>query len=139
MSQEAVEIVRAGFEAWKSRSTGLFDLFAEDIEWEVRPDLPDAATYRGLEGVQELLSQFMAVMGDMWFEPEDLIEAGEDQVVVPLRWGGTGKASGAPFEEQKETWVFTVRDGKVTRIKEFATREEAFKAAGLGATGPGVP
>jgi ketosteroid isomerase-like protein len=131
VSQENVEIVRAGFEAWKARSTALFDQFAPDIEWEVRPDLPDATTYRGLEGVQEMLSQWMAVIGDMWFEPEDYIEAGDDQVVVPLRWGGTGKGSGAPFEEQKETWLFTVRDGKVTRIKEFATREAAFEAAGL--------
>ena len=129
MSKEAVETVREGFERWRSAS--LFDLLDPAIEWEVRPDLPDASTYRGHDGVRRLFARFMDVMSDMWFSPEELIEAGEDQVVVPLRWGGKGKGSGMEFEERRETWVFRVRNGKITHIKEFATRGEAFEAVGL--------
>lgn len=129
MSEQNVEIVRKGFERWGSDSW--LELLDPEIEWEARPDLPDASTYRGLEGVQQLIRQFMEVMDDIWFGPEEFIEAGEDQVVVPLRWGGKGKGSGAEFEERRETWLFRVRNGKVTQVREFATREEAFKAAGL--------
>jgi ketosteroid isomerase-like protein len=129
MSQETVETAREAFRRWESEPEALFDLFAPDIEWEVRPDLPDATTYRGLEGVQDLFGLFMDVMSDMWFKPEEFIEVGEDQVLVPLRWGGTGRGSGAEFEERQETWLMTVGDSKITRIKEFATREEAFQAA----------
>jgi hypothetical protein len=39
-------------------------------------------------------------MDEMWFQPDDLILAG-DQVVVPLRWGGRGKGSGIGFEERE--------------------------------------
>lgn len=126
---EVAEIVREGFARWGSES--LFDLFDPDIEWEVRPDLPDATTYRGHEGVRELYGRFMEVMDDMWFSPEEIIDAGEGQVVVLLRWGGRGKGSGAEFEERRETWILQVRNRKVTRVKEFATRQEALAAAGL--------
>lgn len=66
----------------------------------------------------------------MWIEPQELIPVGEDQVVAPLKWGGRGKGSGVDFQESRETWVFTVRAGKIARAKEFATREEALTAVG---------
>jgi hypothetical protein len=53
-----------------------------------------------------------------------------DQVVVPLRWGGRGKVSGAA-SELSETWVFTLRAGKVADVKEFANGSAALEAAGL--------
>lgn len=56
---------------------------------------------------------------------------GKDQIVVPLRWGGKGKGSGLNFEESQETWIFTVRNAKIVRVTEFATRKQALKAAGL--------
>jgi ketosteroid isomerase-like protein len=68
-------------------------------------------------------------MDDMWFEPDNLMLAG-DRVVVPLRWGGRGKGSGVVFEE-REAWVFTVRDGVIVRVEEYGTREAALEAAGL--------
>ncbi len=109
----------------------MYELFDPGIEWEARADLPDAGTYRGVDGVRRLIGQFMDVIDDMWFSAEDFIEAGEDQVVVPLRWGGRGKGSGAEVEERREAWLLRVRDGMVTHVKEFATREEALDAAGL--------
>ena len=48
MSEENVETVRGAFEHWGTAS--LFDYFADDIVWEVRPDLPDASVYRGHDG-----------------------------------------------------------------------------------------
>jgi ketosteroid isomerase-like protein len=45
--------------------------------------------------------------------------------------GGRGKGSGVPFEERSETWVFTVSGGKITRVKEFVTREQALNAVAL--------
>jgi ketosteroid isomerase-like protein len=126
------EIVGAAFtrsatEGWDA----LFELLDADIEWEVRPDLPDADVYRGHEGVRRLLGRFDEVMEDIWFVAEEVIPAGADRVVVQLRWGGRGKGSGVEFEETRETWLFTVRAGKIVRVKEFATRAEALEALGL--------
>jgi ketosteroid isomerase-like protein len=101
----------------------LFDFLAEDIDWEVRPDLPDAGRYQGHDGVRRLSARFDEVTDDRWYRPEEFVPVGDDQVVVPLTWGGRGKGSGLNFEERRETWVLTVRAGKIVRIREFATRE----------------
>ena len=131
MSQENLEVVRAYFEARREKGReGVFDFLSPGIEWEARSDLPDTETYIGHDGVRALFSRFRDVMDEMWFQPEDFIPVGE-QVLVPLRWGGRGRASGVEIEERKEAWAFTVRDGAITRVKEYATREAALEAVGL--------
>jgi ketosteroid isomerase-like protein len=60
----------------------------------------------------------------------ELIPVGDDQVLAALRWGGRGKGSGADFDEAREAWVFTVRAGKIARVEEFATKEQALTAVG---------
>jgi ketosteroid isomerase-like protein len=128
MSRENVEIVRTGFERFPSPT--FFELLAPDIEWRVRSDLPDAGIYRGHDEVGQLLARFAEVLDEIWFRPEEFIPVGEDKVIVPLCWGGRGKGSGIEIEEQGETWTFTVQGGRVARVEEFATREEALEAAG---------
>jgi ketosteroid isomerase-like protein len=131
MSQENVEIVRGVFDAFRHEPDAEAIIAALDpaIVWQVRSDLPDAQTYMGHEGFRRLFGAFEEVLDDSWYQPVELLEA-DDQVVVPLRWGGRGKASGVA-SELEETWVFTLRGGKVTHVKEFATRSAALEAAGL--------
>jgi hypothetical protein len=71
------------------------------------------------------------VTDDRWYRPEEFVPVGDDQVMVPLTWGGVGKGSGVNFEERRETWVLTVRAGKIVRIREFGSREQALVALGL--------
>lgn len=131
MSREDVELVQAGFAAFAEGGNKVFEFLAEDVEWRARDDLPDADIYRGHDGVRRLFSRFTDVMESIWFESEELIDAGE-HVVVPLRWGGRGKGSAVEFEE-REAWIFTVRDMKIVAIREYATREQAVEAAGVRA------
>jgi ketosteroid isomerase-like protein len=132
MSQENVEIVRDVFERWAAGDwNSALELFASDVEWEVRPDLPDAEVYVGHDGLLRLAARFVEVVNEMWIHAEEFIPVSDDAVLVPLRWGGRGRASGMDFEESRETWTFTVRTDKIARVKEFATREEALEAAGL--------
>jgi ketosteroid isomerase-like protein len=131
MSQENLEIVRLLFSAFeKTGPEGTFRFLSPEIEWEVRPDLPDSRTYRGHDGVRELLATFEDVLDEQWYSPRELIPAGE-LVVVPLRWGGRGKTSGVKVEEREETWVLTLQDGAITRVTEYATKEAALDAVGL--------
>jgi ketosteroid isomerase-like protein len=131
ISEQNVEIVRAYFEGREKKGReGIFDFLAPDVVWEVRPDLPDAATYVGIEGVQALVARFREVMEDIWFQPQGFILVGE-RVVVPLRWGGRGKGSGVVFEEQHEAWTFTVHDGAITRVTEYRSKEAALEAVGV--------
>ena len=129
MSQENIEILNAGFAGFESGQ--FFELLDPEIEWEARPDLPDSSVYRGHDGVRQLLGRFYEVMDEIWFRPEEFIPIGEDRVAAVLRWGGRGKGSGAVLEESRETWLFTLKGGKVVRVQEFPTREQALQAAGL--------
>jgi ketosteroid isomerase-like protein len=109
----------------------LFDVLGSDIVWEVRSDFPDAGIYRGHEGIRRLSAVFDEAVEQTWYRPLEYISTGS-HVVVPLRWGGVGMGSGAAFAEREETWVFTVRGGKIRHVREYATKEEALAAVGHG-------
>ena len=67
---------------------------------------------------------------DYVLEPTEIIDAGEDRVVVVHHERGTGKGSGVPFERR---WgiVYTLRSNQVLRVQFFTTREDALETAGL--------
>ena len=137
MSHQNVEIVRSLFSSFEQLGPeSTFRFLSPEIEWEVRPDLPDSRTYREHDGVRELFATFEDVLDEQWYRPRELIPAG-DLVVVPLRWGGRGKTSGATVEEREETWVLTLQDGLVTRVTEYATKEAALEAVRLSGDAQG--
>jgi ketosteroid isomerase-like protein len=133
MSKENVEIVRRitkvmdteGFEA-------ALPVFLEaadpDIEWQEDPNWPGSTTYRGVEQVRRVILDRMATL-DFDQATEDLIDAG-DHVVVPVRWIGRGRASGAQGE-MSMTMVWTVRERAVTRLEFFLDHGRALEAVGL--------
>jgi ketosteroid isomerase-like protein len=59
---------------------------------------------------------------------EELIDAGEDQVISVLRVHGWGRLSGIEVEYHP-AGIWTLRDGKVVRVVWFANREDALEAA----------
>jgi len=137
MSEENVEIVQKAFEAATEGEAAPFspeailEFLGSDVEWHSRGDLPDSEVYRGHAGVRRLFARFDEVLEDIWFEiAGELMHAG-DRVVVPLRWGGRGKGSGVDFVEEQEAWVLFFEGGKIVRIVEYATREQALEAAQL--------
>ena len=128
MSRENVEIVRRFFEA-RGREAELA-LLDPEIEWHVRPDLPDADVYKGHDGWSRLVDTFDEALDDRWYSLREVFDV-DDQVVVVLRWGGRGKTSGLAIEERDEAWILTLRNGLVIRVDEHASRADALEAAGL--------
>jgi hypothetical protein len=63
-------------------------------------------------------------------DPLELIDAGEDQVVAVLRVMGRAKLSGVETDLIFAT-LYTLREGKIARGREYATRDDALEAAGL--------
>ena len=61
---------------------------------------------------------------------DQLIEAGDGQVVSVVTSRGRGRVSGAEVE-LVHAGLWTFRDGKIARVQWFATREEALRAAGI--------
>ena len=63
-------------------------------------------------------------------EPVELIDAGEDKVIAVVRISGRAKLSGVETDLTFAA-LYTIRDGKVARGREYWTKEQALEAAGL--------
>ena len=129
MSQENVEIVRQIYDAYLS---GDYEAAFARIDPEVEFDVsirPEGKVYHGHEGVADALRTWTGTWETFRMEVEEMIDAG-DHVVGVERQSGQGRGSGIPLAQHYFS-VFTLRDGKVTRIIWLPTREQALEAAGL--------
>ena len=129
MTAEDLDTVRRAYDAFaRGDMPVLQELLSPDIEWRTTPDVPFLGNYRGID-------QFLAAMNE-WTEPfdeltttvEEMIDAG-DCVVVRHRMRGRGTDSGV--ETDLVLWqVVSVENGQLTRMHDFANREDAMEAAG---------
>jgi ketosteroid isomerase-like protein len=124
----AVDVVRAYFDAWNRRDLEAFEVVLDpEVEWERSADFPEGRMLHG----RESLVDFARSMFDVFAEtPVDLQECaeilpGEVLVVGDSRF--RGDLSGAETEAH---WVriYSVRDGAVSRVKPYPSREEAVAA-----------
>ena|SRR5436190_2256530 len=134
MSQENVEVVRRVYDAVSRRdSVTPFEIYAEDIVWDIsnsrRAALYARPIYHGHEGVREAWREGLLAFGEIDFEVDGVIDAG-DQVLAVIRERQVGRASGAPVEATHLA-VWTFADGKVVRLQVFDDRQQALEAVGL--------
>jgi ketosteroid isomerase-like protein len=134
MSEENVEIVRRGFEAFNrgGRESRASDaILAPDVVWEVAIGFADFdGVYRGRAAVRRFWQTFMAELEDMRIKVEELVDCGE-RVFCVTHAVGRGRHSGAVAAGGTVYPVFTVRDGLIMRYQLFADRRKALEAAGL--------
>ena len=67
---------------------------------------------------------------DFMYEPVELIDAGEENVIAVIRVSGRAKLSGVEADLTYAA-LYTFRDGKIARGREYSTRDEAREATGL--------
>jgi ketosteroid isomerase-like protein len=86
----------------------------------------------GVEDARRFLSDFVSLWGSARIEADEFMEVGDD---VLGTW--TLRLSGRDGVEVKSTvtWVFTVREGQITRACMYQEREEALDATGAEARG----
>ena len=130
MSQENVEIVRRMNEAWNGRDHGAW-LAAyspeAEIDWS-RSRGPLKGVYRGHDELEAFWDAFWSTFEDVQVEYHGFTEVGRE-VVVP----NTAHIRGRQGIEvvARSTFVFTVENGQITRLRMFQERAEALEAAGL--------
>jgi ketosteroid isomerase-like protein len=131
MSEENVEIVRSGVEAaarndWNAAMASV----DPNVEWVEMPSLgPDASSYTGVEELRKAVNSWIAMWSEYDTEVARYADAGDD-VVVLIRERGHGGVSGAAVERELGE-VFTLREGKVVRVRLYGSWAEALEAAGL--------
>jgi ketosteroid isomerase-like protein len=131
MSQENVEIVREGYERFAATGEFVGDLATDDFAWDMSNfhGWPEQRVYEGAEGARAFLGEWVAAWEDWEIELEALHDAG-DRVVALLHQRGTSKQGGMPLE-MSFAQVWTLRDGKQSRMEMYSDRTEALEAAGL--------
>jgi ketosteroid isomerase-like protein len=100
--------------------------FAEDVEVVTALE-----HFHGPAGVVSEARRWEEIWSDYRFDVEDLIGAG-DKVVLLYHQVGRAKGSGIDVEE-RAGWVYTLREGKITRVEMFQDRATALRAAGFRA------
>jgi ketosteroid isomerase-like protein len=133
MSQENVELVRQAFEAFNrdDRAT-VARLLAPDVEWHsLAGPILGVGTIRGREAMLRFLWEDLPEsIEDFRSSPEEFTDLGNDRVLVVARYEGRGRSSDAEVN-QRVAAVYEIRDGMVTTVRDYGSREEALDAAGL--------
>ena len=112
---------------------GLLALVAEDIEWIIPgEDWPLAGTHRGHAGLENLLQKANEAVETSYPEPPEFIAQGDRVLVVGFATGRM-KATKKTFEDH---WVFdiTVRDGRLTNIREYVDTQALARASEMDAS-----
>jgi ketosteroid isomerase-like protein len=132
MSEENVEVVRTCQQAFERGGLdALAEYCADDIDYRaIEGALDDHGPIHGKDAVRAYVQDWQDTFDDLTSELVELIDAGEDNVVAVFRNRGRAKLSGVETELTYAA-LYTFRDGKVARGREYWTREEALEAAGL--------
>ena len=129
MTEENLELVRRAVQNVEV----FWALLDEYVMWDLReaPLLDFDGVYVGRDAVIEASRHYWGTWGDYRIDAEELRDNGSSVVVI-LRERGSGKSSGAPFE-QRLAQVWTFHRGRIIRWEIFQDRAAALEAAGLSA------
>lgn len=132
MSQENVEILRGGFEAFAQGDVeAVLDRLDPDVEWSaaIAPIL-GVTTVHGKTALRKfLVHDLQDGFDDFRAEPLSFEDYG-DTVLVLTRYSGRGTASGVEIEQTFHS-IYVFRDGAIVKMRDYATKTEALEAAGL--------
>jgi ketosteroid isomerase-like protein len=112
-----------------------FDLmltgWADDIDYRAAEGaLDDHGPIHGKAEMRAYVQDWLDTFDNMKVEPLEVIDAGQDQVIAVLRSSGRAKLSGVETDITFAA-LYTIRDGKTARGREYLTKEQALEAAGL--------
>ena len=134
-TQENVQIVKDFFAAMRSGDMqALLALSAEDIEWIIPGEgWPLAGTYRGHAELATVLQKASEEIETTYPTPPEFVAQGDRVLVIGVATGKI-KATNKPF---KDDWVFdiTVRNGKLTKIREYIDTQALARASQRDASG----
>jgi ketosteroid isomerase-like protein len=134
-TEKNVQTVKDFFAAiGRGDKEGLLALIAGDIEWIIPgEDWPLAGTHRGHAGLADLL-QTASKSIETSTEPREFVAQGDRVLVVGFAKGKI-KATNKTFEDHF-VFAITVRDGKLTNIREYIDTQALARAAHMDASGP---
>jgi len=132
-TEKNVENVKDFFAAiGRGDREGVLALVAEDIEWIIPgEDWPLAGTHHGHAGLADLVKTQSETMETSLMEPQEFVAQGDRVLVVGFARGKI-KATNKTWEDD---WIFaiTVRDGRLTSIREYIDTQALARASQMDA------
>ena len=123
-------IVEAGIEAWNAGDMERFaEPFAAEVEMYVMPDWPEQGPFIGRDAV---LRQYAGLREpsrgtDVVQTVTEPREVAPGRVLTTIVWEASGSGPQMSFEMSVLFWL---RDGLITRVEHFWTRDEALAVIG---------
>lgn len=111
-------LIRDAFAAWADGRGSVFDLLADDVEWQVAGVGPVSGRYVGRAAfLEHAVAPITARLATPIVPQVQAVVADGDAVVV--LWHGRATArDGRPYENQY-AWHMTVADGRITHVVAF--------------------
>jgi ketosteroid isomerase-like protein len=133
------QVVKDAYAAFQRGDiAAILNMLDDNVEWQgvigTEGVLPQAGVRRGRASVADFFQHVAETTDFTSFEPKEFVAQG-DQVVAVGSYTARMKPSGQPVSS---SWVmlFTVRNGKVLRFREFTDSAQlvrAYTAAAVGA------
>lgn len=123
------ERVRWDAERWAEAA----EFWDPEVEYREDPAWPGATTVTGPDAVIARFLEYQEFLGEADAEVEEVLDAGDDEVVVLTRIRGAGARSGVPWE-YLWAYVVTIKAARVVAIRAYLEADEALRAAGLDPT-----
>jgi ketosteroid isomerase-like protein len=130
-SVTARDVIQKGFRLLSARDLDAWlEMFTDDVCLYDLPDLPDADSYEGHDGLRRWAESNMALSEEWdWHLVEVLADEG-DLAITEVELTGRAITSDVPVRLQV-FHVFEIEGDKIDSVRAFATRDQAFDAAGL--------
>ena len=131
MSQENVEVVRKGIEAWNQHDADLWLSYAApDVEWmPAGPAAVESTVYRGHDEVAGGFNAIWQTWEVFNFEEGEFRDLGDS-----VLWLGRVKMRGSASHvelDQEFAALIRLREGQVVTVRAFLVWREALEAVGL--------
>jgi ketosteroid isomerase-like protein len=132
MGSANVELVQSIFAAWERGDYSPVEWAHPEVEYAIA-DGPTPGTWSGLAGMAEAAGDFLSVWEEFRIVTTDYRELDDERVLVLTHRRERGKMSGQDLGQvQAEgAHLFRVRDGKVTKVVAYNSRQHALADLGL--------
>jgi ketosteroid isomerase-like protein len=129
MSQEQVEVVREHIDAYRRQDVSVALSFMDPHAVLDMNRIDGSDPSHGHEAIDRAVTRYVGAFDDYAYEVERLTDLGSGALLAVVTETGRGKGSGAPVNRSYAV-LYTVIDGKIARITQFRSEQDALEAAG---------
>jgi ketosteroid isomerase-like protein len=131
MSQANVQVVADTIAAFnRGDLDAAAEYWADDLDYRAAQGAPDdPGPIHRKEAMRTYVEDWLDTFDDFSGQVIELIDAGDETIAV-IRITGRAKLSSVETDLTFAA-IYTIRDGKIARGREYWTREQALEAAGM--------